>query len=62
MQWGGPPLDNVKSVEKSIHLESVLHIGKGATNAKAWVTLPECAEPRILVGGHTPKAVKERTL
>ena len=32
---GGPPLDNVRSVEKSIHLENVLHIGKDVTSAKA---------------------------
>ena len=60
---GGPLTDNARSVEKSIHLENVLHIGKGVTNTKAWVTLPECAEPRILAGrGHTPKAIKKRTL
>ena len=39
---GGPPLDNVRDVEKSIHLENVLHIGKSVTNTKAWVTLLEC--------------------
>ena len=49
---GGPPLDNVRNVEKGIHLESVLHIRKNAINARAWVTMQECAEPRTLVGGY----------
>ena len=48
---GGPPLDSARSVGKSIHLENVLHIGKDVTSAKAWVTLPECAELKILAGG-----------
>ena len=41
-------------MEKSIDLENVLHVGKDVISAKAWVTLPECAELRTLAGGaHT---------
>ena len=47
----GPPLDNAKDVGKSIHLESILHIGKSARNVKVWRILQGCAEHRILAGG-----------
>ena len=48
---GGLPIDNVKSVVKNIHQENAQHIGKDVTNAKAWDTLQECAEPKILARG-----------
>ena len=36
---------------KNIHQENAQHIGKDVTNVKAWGTLQECAEQRILAGG-----------
>ena len=50
---GGLPTDSVKSVVRIIHQENDQHTGKDATNAKAWVTLQECVEPKILARGHT---------
>ena len=48
---GGLPIDNARSVVKNTHQGNAQHIGKDVTNAKAWGTLQECAEPKILAGG-----------
>ena len=36
---------------KNIHQENAQHIGKDVTNAKAWDTLQECVEQKILARG-----------
>ena len=50
---GDLPIDNVKSVVKNTHQGNAQHTGKDVINAKAWDTLQECVEPKILAGGHT---------
>ena len=36
---------------KNTHQENVQHIGKDVTNTKAWDTLQECVEQKILARG-----------